>query len=309
MDLLSHLQKASSLAIDSADLKAIEAFSHRISDVTTNPTLLWKTAGDPSSQSLLKKALDYALNNIALAADYFLILQAKEILSRISGEISLEIDPRLSFDTNATLAKALDIARHLQDLGIGRDRYLLKIAGTWEGIQAVKELENLGVRCNVTVILSLEQAIAAHEAGASMIACYVARIKDWYDKHQVPYVTHPGIALAKTIYHHLQHLHSRTRVMAASFRTLDELFALMNGPILTISPQLLHLLLKEEERVLSSPAEEFASIDWNTLSEDDFRIALAGNPMATEKLKEALEAFSNDRQKLEHLLLSIKESG
>lgn len=300
MQLLSLLHEASSLAIDSADLKDIEAFSSLINDVTINPTLLWKAANTPAATPLLRRAYNFALKDKTLAADYFLVLWAGEILSRIPGELSLEIDPRLSFDTNGTLSKALHIARHMQDLGIPRSRYLIKIAGTWEGIEAVKELQQLGVRCNVTVILSIEQAIAAHNAGASMIACYVARVKDWYDAHQLPYTTHPGAQLVKNIFEHLARIGSKTKVMAASFRKIEDLFALSYGPILTISPQLLTLLKNEMQDTLPEKGIEAILGNYpDTFTEESFRKALENNPMALEKLKEAIHLFSEDTTKLE----------
>lgn len=302
MQLLSLLQEASSLAIDSADLKDIEAFSSLIGDVTINPTLLWKAANTPAATPLLRRAYNYALKDKTLAADYFLILWAGEILSRISGELSLEIDPRLSFDTHATLSKALHIARHLQDLGVPRSRYLLKIAGTWEGIEAVKELEQLGIRCNVTIVLSREQAMAAHNAGASMIACYVSRVKDWYDAHQAPYTAHPGAQLVKNIFEHLARIESKTRVMAASFRSIGDLFALSYGPILTISPRLLTLLQKEtQDKAPETGIVASVGHYPDTITEEHFRKALESNPMALEKLQEAIDLFSEDANNLEAL--------
>lgn len=303
MNGLTLLQKASTLAIDSADLKAIEAFSHLIPHVTTNPTLVSLSASDPSMQPLLKKAMEAAKQDLDLALDYVLVYLAQKILSTISGEVSLEIDPRDSFNKELTLKKALRLADLLEKHGISRDRFLLKIAGTWEGIEAAKELEKLGIRCNITIILSLEQAIAAHAANVTMIACYVARVKDWYVKHEHTYNDHPGITLAKKIFATLAHIGSKTKVMAASFRNSEELFALAHGPILIISPRLLQILQNEQSLAISPSYKENILEVTSSISEESFRKSLKNNDMATDKLHEAIELFCDDVKKLEALLL------
>ena len=242
-----------------------------------------------------------------MLCDAFATVTGAEIVRTIPGLISTEVDARLSFDTNAMLARARRIIAMYRELGIERDRVLIKIASTWEGIRAAEVLEEEGIRCNLTLLFALPQAIAAAEAGATLISPFVGRIYDWYLKHGTDITgpeNDPGVQSVKEIFHTLKSRGFGTVVMGASFRQIWQIEALAGCDKLTIAPNLLDMLAADDgELVRALDDRDIDSVDdQEPMREQEFRWLLNDNPMATELLADGIRRFARDQESLEALL-------
>jgi transaldolase len=298
------------LVADTGDLDAIRA-SQPV-DATTNPSLLLSVAKQAQYQSLLEEARRFARqlgrpDDMGLLCDAFATVTGTEILQSIPGLVSTEVDARLSFDTNATLVRARRLISLYRELGIERDRVLIKIAATWEGIRAAEVLEEEGIRCNLTLLFALPQAIAAAEAGATLISPFVGRIYDWYVKQGQAITgpdTDPGVQSVKEIFHTLKSRGFGTVVMGASFRQLWQIEALAGCDKLTVAPNLLATLDADEGTLTRALDDrDIDSVDdVEPLGEQAFRWQMNENPMATELLADGIRRFARDQETLEALL-------
>jgi len=303
---LEQLKTMTDVVADTGDIEAIERFKPL--DATTNPSLLYKAAQLPQYSYLLDEALNSADNDIALACDYLAVAIGAEIVKLIPGRVSTEVDARLSFDTEATLAKARQLIELYQAKGIDRSRILIKIASTWEGIRAAQQLEKEGINCNLTLLFNFAQAVACAEAGVTLISPFVGRILDWHkantDTQQYTADTDPGVLSVTRIYNYYKQYDYKTVVMGASFRNLGEIEGLAGCDRLTISPQLLEDLSNDDgalEQKLDSRSSG-QSIDKLSYNEAAFRFAMNDDPMATEKLSDGIRNFVADQINLENLL-------
>jgi transaldolase len=304
------LSRWTTLVADTGDLDAIRA--SKPIDATTNPSLLLSVAKQPQYQHLLKEAQRFAgqlgrADDIGTLCDAFATVTGAEIVRTIPGLISTEVDARLSFDTNAMLARARRIIAMYRELGIERDRVLIKIASTWEGIRAAEVLEEEGIRCNLTLLFALPQAIAAAEAGATLISPFVGRIYDWYLKHGTAITgpdNDPGVQSVKEIFHTLKSRGFGTVVMGASFRQIWQIEALAGCDKLTIAPNLLEVLAADDAPLTRALDDrDIDSVDdVAPMREQEFRWLLNDNPMATELLADGIRRFARDQESLEALL-------
>lgn len=312
MNKLEQLKSMTTVVADTGDIEAIKLWQPQ--DATTNPSLLLKAASLDQYKNLVTKSIAFGQSKesdkakaISAACDHLAVAIGTEILKYIPGRVSTEVDARLSFDTQATIAKAKNIISLYEQNGISKDRILIKIASTWEGIQAAKTLEQEGIQCNLTLLFSFTQAAAAAEAGAFLISPFVGRILDWYKKStgkdSYPAEEDPGVLSVSQIYNYYKACGYKTIVMGASFRNLEEIEQLAGCDRLTISPDLLEKLANDEaklERKLSP--ENINSQEKLKLSEADFRWQLNDDAMATEKLAEGIRKFAEDQVALEKLL-------
>ncbi len=304
------LARWTTLVADTGDLDAIR--TSKPIDATTNPSLLLSVAKQSQYQHLLTEAQRFAsqlgrADDIGILCDAFATVTGAEIVSNIPGLISTEVDARLSFDTNAMIVRGRRIIAMYRELGIERDRVLIKIASTWEGIRAAEVLEEEGIRCNLTLLFALPQAIAAAEAGATLISPFVGRIYDWYLKHGSDITgpdNDPGVQSVKEIFHTLKSRGFGTVVMGASFRQIWQIEALAGCDKLTIAPKLLEVLAADDgplSRALDD--REIDSVeDVAPMREQEFRWLLNDNPMATELLADGIRRFARDQESLEALL-------
>ncbi|HSG04316.1 MAG TPA: transaldolase [Marinobacterium sp.] len=313
MDQLSALKQMTTVVADTGDIDAIRQFTPQ--DATTNPSLLLKASEDPKYSHLLDQARSWAQTQggsdaemLANMTDYLAVLIGTEITKIVPGYISTEVDARFSFDTQATLAKAHRLIELYDAQGISKDRVLIKIASTWEGIQAARVLEKEGIRCNLTLLFGFAQAQACADAGAYLISPFVGRILDWYKK-QSPDAdfsgdNDPGVQSVTRIYNYYKTNGYDTVVMGASFRNTGEIISLAGCDRLTIGPALLEQLAAAEgsvERRLD-PANASSTDAKHGPSEAEFRWAQNDDAMATEKLAEGIRGFAADQVKLEKLL-------
>ncbi|MFT4178799.1 MAG: transaldolase [Thermomonas sp.] len=304
---LEQLRTLSSVVADTGDIDAIARFQPM--DATTNPSLLLKAAALPAYAPLLDAAVAQASGDDKLgdACDRLAVAIGGQILKLIPGRVSTEVDARLSFDTEATVAKAKRIVQLYADAGIGTDRLLIKIASTWEGIRAAEQLEREGIHCNLTLLFSFAQAVACAEAGVFLISPFVGRILDWHlangmAKPATPQ-DDPGVQSVQRIWQYYKRHDYRTVVMGASFRNTGEVLALAGCDRLTISPELLGELAQSDatvERALVDAGERAAPPA--TLGEAAFRWQHNEDAMATEKLADGIRKFAADQRKLEALL-------
>jgi len=309
--LLTQLKAVTTVVVDSGDLNAIEQF--RPVDATTNPSLLLNASQLEFAKPLLAQAAAYAKANttdqaaqLSLASDKFAVDVGTAISKLVPGRVSTEVDARLSFDTQATIAKALQLVALYQENGIGKDKILIKIASTWEGIQAARALEQQGIQCNLTLLFHMCQARACAEAGVFLISPFVGRILDWYKAstgQSYDAETDPGVISVREIYRYFkQHGHS-TIVMGASFRNIGEVLALAGCDRLTIAPSLLDELDKQTGELKVYLTDTGATHDKPaSLTETEFRWALNEDAMATEKLAEGIRKFAIDQRKLEQVI-------
>lgn len=312
MNKLEQLKSMTTVVADTGDIEAIKLWQPQ--DATTNPSLLLKAASLEQYKNLVTKSIAFGQSKetnkakaIAAACDHLAVSIGTEILKYIPGRVSTEVDARLSFDTKETIAKAKNIIALYEQNGISKDRILIKIASTWEGIQAAKTLEQEGIQCNLTLLFSFAQAAAAAEAGAFLISPFVGRILDWYKKstgkNSYPAAEDPGVLSVSQIYNYYKACDYKTIVMGASFRNLEEIEQLAGCDRLTISPDLLEKLANDEaklERKLSP--SNINSQEKLKLREADFRWQLNDDAMATEKLAEGIRKFAEDQVALEKLL-------
>ncbi|MEH6365001.1 MULTISPECIES: transaldolase [Pseudomonas] len=302
---LDQLKQFTTVVADTGDLDAIVRL--KPVDATTNPSLLLKAAAMPRYSELLKNAVSASNGDLGMACDRFGVAVGQEILKVIPGRISTEVDARLSFDTEATLERAHRLIELYQQAGIGRERVLIKIASTWEGIRAAEQLEKDGIQTNLTLLFSFAQAQACADAGVFLISPFVGRIYDWYKKAEgCDYVgaADPGVQSVSRIYKYYKANGYKTVVMGASFRNLSQIEQLAGCDRLTISPELLQSLADDNgklERKLDVNAQGEAR---QSLNQSQFRWAMNEDPMATEKLAEGIRQFARDQEKLEKLLIS-----
>jgi transaldolase len=318
MTLLESLKQYTTVVADTGDIEAIA--QHRPQDATTNPSLLYHAAQMPAYRHLVEEATEQASeiggDRTQMAAefiDHLFVLFGSEILKVVPGRVSTEVAASLSFDTPATIAKARKLISLYEKKGVSRQRILIKIASTWEGIQAAALLEKEGIHCNLTLLFSFAQAIACAEAGVTLISPFVGRIYDWYKKEgggkEIPPDQDPGVASVTRIYNYYKKYGYKTQVMGASFRNVNQIVRLAGSDLLTISPDLL-VQLEQTEGVLErklDPANAQASKDERIhLTEASFRWMHNEDAMATEKLAEGIRTFSVDAGKLEKLIEGAK---
>ncbi len=315
-NLLEQLRKFTVVVADTGDIEAMEKF--RPQDATTNPSLITAAAQMPQYQPIVDGVLKDARNELGegatdqavanLAFQRLAIAFGKKILAIVPGRVSTEVDARLSYDTEATIKQARAIIAQYDAAGIGRDHVLIKIASTWEGIRAAEVLEKDGIHCNLTLLFGMHQAIAAAEAGATLISPFVGRILDWYKKDtgkDFHGADDPGVQSVTKIYNYFKKFGYKTVVMGASFRNIGEITELAGCDLLTISPQLLAELEATQAdlpRKLDPKAAASKAIEKITIDKATFERMHAEDRMATDKLKEGIEGFSAALVKLETLL-------
>jgi transaldolase len=311
MNLLESLKRWTTVVADTGDFEAIA--EHKPQDATTNPSLIYQAALKPHYQHLVDEALDFALRSAgdpaargAAFVDRLFVSFGCEILKIVPGRVSTEVEAGLSFDTEGTLAKARQLIGMYQKAGIDRERILIKIASTWEGIRAAEQLEREGIHCNLTLLFSFAQAVACAEAGVTLISPFVGRIYDWYRKDRggadIPADEDPGVASVTCVYNYFKKFGYKTQVMGASFRKVDQVVRLAGCDLLTISPDLLEQMKKTEgsvRRRLSGEAARASDAQKIHLDEKTFRWMHNEDAMATEKLAEGIRKFYADARKLE----------
>jgi transaldolase len=300
---LEQLKQFTTVVADTGDLDAIACLQPV--DATTNPSLLLKAAALPRYADLLNQAVAAGKGDLGMACDQFAVAVGQEILKVIPGRISTEVDARLSFDTEATLRRAERLIGLYEKAGIGRERVLIKIASTWEGIRAAEQLEKAGVQTNLTLLFAFAQAQACADAGVFLISPFVGRIYDWYKKAEgrdFAGSEDPGVQSVARIYDYYKANGYDTVVMGASFRNLGQIEALAGCDRLTISPELLQKLAEDDGQLSRQLAPGATGEPRQSLDEAAFRWALNEDAMATEKLAEGIRLFARDQEKLEALL-------
>ena len=309
MNQLEQLKQYTTVVADTGDFQSIKAYAPQ--DATTNPSLILKAVQKPEYRPLLEKAIaDVPNASTEDIVDRLLIAFGTEILKFVPGRVSTEIDAALSFDTEATVAKGRELIALYEAAGIARERILIKIASTWEGIRAAEILEKDGIRCNLTLLFSLCQAIACAEANVQLISPFVGRIYDWYKKStgtDYQGADDPGVQSVKRIYQYYRKFGYKTEVMGASFRNTSQILELAGCDLLTISPDLLQKLADADgavERKLVADAN--ADIEKIALDEKTFRFMLNEDAMATEKLAEGIRAFCADSAKLKKMIEEMR---
>ncbi|HZP61653.1 MAG TPA: transaldolase [Opitutaceae bacterium] len=305
---LDQLKQFTKVVADTGDFQSMKAFAPQ--DATTNPSLIFKAAGLPDYAWLLDKVLHDAGSGPthAQVIDRLLVAFGLEILQIVPGRVSTEVDARLSFDREGTVAKAREIIGLYAKAGVGRERILIKVASTWEGIKAAEQLQREGIHCNLTLLFSFPQAVACAEAGVQLISPFVGRILDWYKKSTGKTYSaeeDPGVISVRKIYAYYKKFGYHTEVMGASFRNKDEVLALAGCDLLTISPALLAELQASTAPVtrhLDPAAVQVAPIERVSFDEKAFRFALNEDAMATEKTAEGIRLFAADIVRLEQLI-------
>ena len=314
--LLEQLREMTVVVADTGDIQAIEKFKPR--DTTTNPSLITAAAQMPNYQGIVDETLLQARTDAgpgasdgkiaSLAFDRLAVAFGKRILQIVPKRVSTEVDARLSYDTQATIAKARDLIGQYEKAGISRERILIKIASTWEGIRAAEILEKEGIHCNLTLLFGLHQAIARAEAGVTLISPFVGRILDWYKKSTgrdyLP-TEDPGVQSVTTIYNYYKKFGYKTEVMGASFRNIGEIRELAGCDLLTISPQLLGELdstTGELERKLDPVKAKSMNIERIAMDRATFDKMHAEDRMAHDKLDEGIKGFTKALENLEQLL-------
>jgi transaldolase len=310
---LDQLKRFTTVVADTGDFESMRAFQPR--DATTNPSLILQAASKPQYAPILDRVIaDRKSSGLTGAArvedimDRVLVAFGREILAIVPGRVSTETDARLSFDTPGTIAKGRHLIALYEKSGISRDRVLIKIASTWEGIQAARVLEQEGIHCNLTLLFSLPQAVACADARAQLISPFVGRIYDWFKtamKRDYTGAEDPGVQSVATIYTYYKHFGHATEVMGASFRNVSQIVELAGCDLLTISPDLLAKLAASTEPVtrrLEPVAAKAAKVERLDLDEKKFRFLLNEDAMATEKTAEGIRKFAADIVKLEQLI-------
>ena len=312
MNQLDALKQLTTVVADTGDFKQLAQFQPQ--DATTNPSLILKAVQKPEYAPLLAMAVAAQRGQpLDVVMDHLLVRFGCEILKTIPGRVSTEVDARLSFDTTATLARARRIMALYEAQGIPRERVLIKIASTWEGIQAAAELEREGIRCNLTLLFAFCQAVACGQARVQLISPFVGRIYDWtkksagaaWDEAAMSGANDPGVQSVRAIFNHYKKHGIKTEVMGASFRNIGQITALAGCDLLTISPELLAQLAATEAPLslaLNAAAAQALDLPAAGYDEASFRLALNEDAMATEKLAEGIRAFCADAVKLEVLM-------
>lgn len=311
---LEQLKKMTDVVADTGDIEAIRKYSPL--DATTNPSLLLKAAELPHYKTVLETAISWAKKNSSSekdiqekACDRFAVMIGKEILSIIPGRVSTEVSAKLSFDKDASIQKAHELIAMYEAEGVARDRVLIKIASTWEGIKAAEVLEQENINCNLTLLFSFAQAVACAEAGVFLISPFVGRILDWYKentgKNDYAPLDDPGVISVARIYNYYKTHGYNTVVMGASFRNTGEIEALAGCDRLTISPALLSELENDHNELTQQLGISIQSEEKISYSEHDFRWQMNEDAMATEKLAEGIRKFAADQDKLENLIAEL----
>jgi transaldolase len=312
MNQLDALKQFTTVVADTGDFKQLAQFQPQ--DATTNPSLILKAVQKPEYAPLLVEAVAaHRGQPLDVVMDHLLVRFGCEILNTIPGRVSTEVDARLSFDTAATVARARRIMALYEAQGIARERVLIKIASTWEGIQAAAELEREGIRCNLTLLFAFCQAVACGQAKVQLISPFVGRIYDWYkktagaawDESAKAGSNDPGVQSVRAIFNHYKKHGIATEVMGASFRNIGQITALAGCDLLTISPELLAQLAATDAPLTAAlDAQAAKGMDLPAVAYDEasFRLALNEDAMATEKLAEGIRAFCADAVKLEDLM-------
>ncbi|MEY2947041.1 MAG: Transaldolase [Pseudomonadota bacterium] len=318
MNQLDALKSHTTVVADTGDFKQLAQFKPQ--DATTNPSLILKAVQKPEYAPLLTESVAaHKGQPLDVVMDHLLVRFGCEILKTIPGRVSTEVDARLSFDTAGTLARARRLMSLYEAQGISRDRVLIKIAATWEGIQAAAELEREGIHTNLTLLFSFAQAVACGQAKVQLISPFVGRIYDWYkktagaawDEAASAGANDPGVKSVRAIYNYYKKNGIATEVMGASFRNVGQIVALAGCDLLTISPDLLALLAANETPLtasLDAQAAKGMDLPLVQYNEASFRFALNEDAMATEKLAEGIRAFCVDAIKLEGLMLAAQKA-
>jgi len=306
---LDQFKKFTTVVADTGDFEAINKYQPQ--DSTTNPSLVYAASQLPQYRHLVDDAIEYGKKHgkdtnekTLIALDKLAVNFGVEILKIVPGRVSTEVDARLSFDTEANIKKAHELIALYKEAGIAKERILIKIASTWEGIQAAKELEKEGIHCNLTLLFNLAQAIACAEAGVTLISPFAGRITDFYKKrdnkdHYAP-AEDPGVISVKSIYNYYKYHGYKTVVMGASFRTKEQVIELAGCDLLTVSPTILEDLAKSNVEVVQKlDASKVIAVPKLDVNEKNFRWLLNEDEMATEKLAEGIRRFAADLRKLE----------
>jgi len=316
MNLLESLKQYTTVVADTGDIEAIAR--HRPQDATTNPSLLLHAAQMPLYRHLVDEATELALvrggRHEEMAEEFIdrlFVLFGCEILKVVPGRVSTEVAARLSFDTEGTIAKARKLISLYDKAGVSRQRVLIKVASTWEGIRAAEQLEKEGIHCNLTLLFSFAQAVGCAEAGVTLISPFVGRIYDWYKKEhggaEIPPDQDPGVASMTRIYNYYKKYGYKTQVMGASFRNVHQIVHLAGADLLTISPELLDQLEQTEgvvDRKLDPVKAKQSKEERLHLDEKTFRWMHNEDAMATEKLAEGIRKFHGDTRQLQEYALS-----
>ncbi|WP_010091094.1 transaldolase [Burkholderia ubonensis] len=313
---LDQLKQYTTVVADTGDFQQLAQYQPR--DATTNPSLILKAVQKDAYKPILEKTVrDHRSESTDFIIDRLLIAFGTEILKLIPGRVSTEVDARLSFDAKRSVDKAHELIKLYEAAGIGRERILIKLASTWEGVRAAEVLQKEGIKCNMTLLFSLVQAAACAEAGAQLISPFVGRIYDWYKKQAGAEwdevknggANDPGVQSVRRIYTYYKTFDYRTEVMGASFRTTSQIVELAGCDLLTISPDLLQKLQDSNETVtrkLSPDALTDAPAARVAIDEASFRFQLNDDAMATEKLAEGIRTFAADAVKLEKLIDALR---
>jgi transaldolase len=307
MNALDTLRQWTTVVADTGDFHAMRAYTPR--DATTNPSLILKAVQKPEYRALVDETVSrHRGDPVEALCDRLLVRFGCEILAIVPGRVSTEVDARLSFDTEGTIAKARSLIARYEEAGVARERVLIKIASTWEGIRAAERLENEGIRCNLTLLFSFPQAVACADAGITLISPFVGRILDWYRKRDgVEFAPEddPGVLSVRRIYTYFKKFGYQTEVMGASFRSTGQVLALAGCDLLTISPELLEQLRASSqafERRLDPAVAAAQAVERERFDEKHFRFAVNEDAMASEKLAEGIRSFVLDVRKLETIV-------
>lgn len=307
MNALERLKQWTTVVADTGDFNAMRAYSPR--DATTNPSLILKAVQKPEYRSLVEQTVaEHRGEAVDALCDRLLVRFGREILAIVPGRVSTEVDARLSFDAEGTIAKAHALIGLYEEAGVPRERVLIKVASTWEGIRAAERLENEGIRCNLTLLFSFPQAVACADAGVTLISPFVGRILDWYRKRDgVDFEpeSDPGVLSVRRIHTYFKKFGYQTEVMGASFRSMGQVLALAGCDLLTISPELLEQLRASEEafdRKLDPERARAQSVERERFDEKQFRFAVNEDAMASDKLSEGIRLFVADVRKLESIV-------
>jgi transaldolase len=317
MSLLDLLRRYTVVVADTGDIEAMR--QHRPQDATTNPSLLLKAAQQPAYRALVDQALEDAGRSVpgakartAAFLDRLAVKFGCEILKIIPGRVSTEVDARLSFDTQGSIAKARELVGLYEQEGVDRARVLIKVGSTWEGIKAAEVLEREGIHCNLTLLFSFAQAVACAEAGVTLISPFVGRIYDWYRQArgaEIPVDEDPGVQSVTRIYNYFKAHGYRTEVMGASFRRVEQIVRLAGCDLLTISPDLLERLASmpgDLQPALTADAARAHAEPRITLDEKTFRWEHNQDAMAVEKLSDGIRRFDADARKLEEWATALQ---
>jgi len=311
MTLLESLKKYSVVVADTGDVEAIARLKPQ--DATTNPSLLYSAAQRPEYQHLVGEAVEHAASQGGSETeqseafmDRLFVSFGREILKHIPGRVSTEVDAKLSFDREGSLAKARHLIELYEKEGVSRNRVLIKLASSWEGIRAAEQLEREGIHCNLTLLFSFAQAVACAEAGVTLISPFVGRIYDWYKKERgggdIPIDEDPGVASVTRIYNYFKKYNYKTQVMGASFRRVEQITRLAGCDLLTISPDLLEKMQQTQGEIppaLTPDKAKSSEGEQLHLDEKTFRWMHNEDAMAVDKLSEGIRKFNADARKLE----------